>query len=182
MNVGIDIGTKFSSIAIINENGDPEALEVEDSEFGNNKALPTAVFLESDEKTLLGYAALKSAYKSPGDFKEEFKKHFGQDIPYKFNKIILYPQDLYKEIMVYFLNKAEKTTGKKIENLVISYPAAYSESKIKLLEETARISGFRNVRVIDEPTAAAYYYYIKGKIKKGEKLLVYDFRTSPKRV
>lgn len=58
--------------------------------------------------------------------------------------------------------------------MYITYPANFNKKKQEIIKLTAQKAGFLNVELIDEPTAAAYCYCDKGKIKEGDILLVYD--------
>lgn len=172
--VGIDIGTKYSSLSILDEYGKPIAIGVDDLNE-NNKIMPTAVFIEETGNIFLGTTALKLRLKNPRNFKERFKSDFGENISYKINGVNFYSHDFYKEIIINFKKRAEDYTGKIMQKAVLTYPAAYNNDKINLLKKTVILAGFKEVMLIDEPTAAAYYYFTKFNFKKGEKLLVYDF-------
>ncbi len=70
-HIGIDIGTSYSSVCILNENGQPERVKIATGIYvlGDAHSLPSAVFAEQDGKLLLGQAALASRMKAPQNFK-----------------------------------------------------------------------------------------------------------------
>jgi molecular chaperone DnaK len=68
---------------------------------------------------------------------------------------------------------AEEKLGEKIENVVITCPANFDDSQRKATQAAGEIAGFRVLRIINEPTAAALAYGL-GK-KEPKKVLVYDF-------
>ncbi len=174
LTVGIDIGTSFSSIAFLNENtGEAETVKVESA--GDKYAMPSAIFVEETGAVLLGQAAVTGKMRDPASFKAEFKRDLGQDIPYTLGNCQLLPEELYKEVFIYFKKRAEENTGEKIGKAYVTYPANYNKRKKQLIEAAARKAGLLDVELIDEPSAAAFCYFSKGKIKQGDRLLIYDF-------
>ncbi|QZY56860.1 Hsp70 family protein [Crassaminicella profunda] len=173
--LGIDLGTSFSSAAII-ENGKPVALKVATSRGfrGDSFSIPSSVFINDNGEILLGQAADNNRLKAPDRFKDEFKRDLGQKIPYELRGYKCLPEGLYKEFFKYFKIKAEERIGKTINKVVVTYPAKYAKYKKDLIEEAAKKAGFGTIKLLDEPTAAAIYYSTKENIKYGEKILVYD--------
>jgi molecular chaperone DnaK len=68
---------------------------------------------------------------------------------------------------------AQEKLGEEIDSVVITCPANFDDSQRKATKTAGEIAGFRVLRVINEPTAAALAYGL-GK-KKSEKVVVYDF-------
>ena len=175
LTVGIDIGTSFSSIAFLNEKtGEAEAIKVQ-SGYGDKNSMPSAVFVEENGNVLLGQAALNAKMRDPASFKAEFKRDLGQDVPYMLGNCQLLPEELYKEVFIYFKKCAEESTGEKIGKAYITYPANYNKRKKELIESAAKKAGLLDVELIDEPSAAAFCYFSKGKIREEDRLLIYDF-------
>lgn len=175
--IGIDLGTCLSSVAVIGENGKPTALRVDtgsSSLIGDSYSIPSSVFIEEDGTILLGQAADNSRMKNPARYRKEFKRDLGTDEPYHVGDMELFPEDLYKEFLKYFKLKAEEAIGKAVDKAVISHPANFAGHKKELIKKSALQAGFSEVKLIDEPTAAAVYYSSKEKIENGQKLLVYD--------
>jgi molecular chaperone DnaK (HSP70) len=176
MKAGIDLGTSYSSISIINKDGKPEPVKVSNgvSVFGDSYSLPSAVYADNDKITV-GQAALVDRMRNPENFKCEFKRDLGQEIPYSLGNKQFYPQDLYREIFIYLKKCAEEYTGEIIEFACITHPANYNERKKKLVYEAAKTAGILNIELLDEPSAAALYYCTDKKLVDGSTLLVYDF-------
>lgn len=177
LTVGIDIGTSYSSISILGKDGRAEAVKISNGSciYGDSYSMPSAIFVEDNGEISIGQIAVSSKMRNPSMFKWEFKRELGTDIPYIFGNVHLLPEDCYKEIFIHLKNCAERVTGDKIEKAFITYPANYGKRKVDLVKLAAKKAGILNVEMIDEPTAAAYSYYSNGKIKQGQKLLVYDF-------
>jgi len=68
---------------------------------------------------------------------------------------------------------AREKLGEDITNVVITCPANFDDSQRKATMAAGEIAGFKVLRVINEPTAAALAYGF-GR-KESQKILVYDF-------
>jgi TPR repeat protein len=177
LTVGIDIGTSFSSISILDQDGKAQPVKVANGTgvFGDSYSMPSAVFIDQNGNILIGQLAVSARMKNPSCFKGEFKRDLGQQIPYNLGGLQLMPEDLYKEYFIHFKRCAEAAAGEKIGKAYITYPANFGKRKRELVEYAAKLAGLLEVELIDEPTAAALCYCSKGKINTGDKLLVYDF-------
>ena len=175
-HIGIDIGTSYSSVCILNENGQPERVKIATgtSVFGDSYSLPSAVFAETDGNLLLGQAAAASRMRAPQNFKNEFKRDLGQLAPYLLGGKPYLPEDLYKEFFIYIKRCVEDYTQESVSGATITFPAMFNENKKKLIESAAKRAGLLDIKMLDEPSAAAYCYLNAGKISEGDKLLVYD--------
>ena len=176
MKVGIDLGTSYSSICIINKEGkaEPVYVKTDISVFGDNYSLPSAVYIDHGN-IIVGQAAINSRMKNPENFKSEFKRDLGQDITYYLDNRQLLPQDLYREVFSHLKQCAESHAGESIELACITHPANYNDRKKELVKTAAKKAGILNVELIDEPTAAALHYFSGKNISEGNSLLVYDF-------
>jgi len=68
---------------------------------------------------------------------------------------------------------AEDKLGTKIEDVVITCPANFDDSQRKATKAAGEIAGFKVLRVINEPTAAALSYGFGRKEEK--RIVVFDF-------
>jgi len=177
MIVGIDIGTSYSSICVLKNDGHAEPVYVSTgvSIYGNEFSLPSAVFVNDNGNILVGQAACNSRIKKPENFKSEFKRDFGQDKPYQIANRQFLPHDLYREIFRHFRSCIAKS--EQIEKAWITHPASYNTIRKQLLVKAANGAGFINVELIDEPTAASRSFLVENSslIKEGQIILLYDF-------
>ena len=177
MIVSIDIGTSYSSICIPGDSGKavPVDISTGTSMYGSKFSLPSAVFVEDDGSILVGQAAMNSRKRAPQNFRMEFKRDMGQDIPILLGQRQFLPKDLYAEMFRHMVDCATKTGGGAIEKAYITYPASFGKKKREQITEAARAAGLFETVLVDEPTAAAMGYFKAGLIKEGEKILIYDF-------
>ncbi len=167
--IGIDFGTCFSNAAII-ENNQIIPLKVD----GDDTKLASALFLENNNKFSIGKTAISNRIKDLRKFKKEFKRDFGETRPFNIGNKNYLPEELCKEVLKYIKIKAEERLSENINSIVITHPAKWSSYKKGLLEKAGFMAGFTEIRLLDEPTAAAIYYSQNENISDGEKILVYD--------
>ena len=84
-----------------------------------------------------------------------------------------------EEISSYIIRKmadsAEDYLGKKVNKLVITVPANFTDGQRKCTENAAKLAGIEVLRIINEPTAAALAYGLgKTDNERGKKILIFD--------
>ncbi|MBI1729925.1 molecular chaperone DnaK [Candidatus Acetothermia bacterium] len=169
--VGIDLGTTFSEIAIV-EGGKPEIIANAEGE----RITPSVVaFTESGER-LVGTIARRQAITNPERTIMEIKRKMGTDYRVKVKTQEGVKEYSPEEISAMILQKlkadAEERLGHKIKKAVITCPAYFNNTQRQATKDAGKIAGLDVVRVINEPTAAALAY---GLDKEAEQtILVYD--------
>ncbi|ADE29711.1 Fe-S protein assembly chaperone HscA [Rickettsia prowazekii] len=178
--VGIDFGTTNSLIAIatnrkvkiIKSIGDKELIPTtidfinEDLIIGNNKGLHSIKRLFGKTlKEILNTTTLFSLVKDYLDINSsELKLNFA-------NKKMRIAE-IAAEVFIYLKNQAEKQLKNNITKAVITVPAHFNDAARGEIMLAAKIAGFEVLRLIAEPTAAAYAYGLN-KNQTG-RYLVYD--------
>ena len=167
--VGIDLGTTFSAIAHVNRHGVPEIL-------ANGEGLritPSVVLFDNDE-IIVGSYAKQAAAAYPEQVVEFVKRHIG-DSDYRFS----YRDRDYtaEEISSYTLRKlkhdAELKLGHPVEEAVITVPAYFRDAQRRATKKAGELAGFRVLKLINEPTAAAFAYGL-ANAGKDMRCLVFD--------
>lgn len=177
MIVSIDIGTSYSSVCILGKDGRAVPVDVSTGTcmYGGKYSLPSAVFVDENGNILVGQAAMNSRKRIPQNFRMEFKRDLGQDIPVILGKREFRPRDLYTELFRHMAQRAVKTGGEPVEKAYLTYPASFGRKKKEQIAEAAREAGLFDIELVDEPTAAAMCYLDAGLIKEEGRFLVYDF-------
>ena len=177
MIISIDIGTSYSSMCMKNEKGDIEPVETSTgiSIYGSKYSLPSAVFVEDNGEVLVGQAAMNSRKKKPQNFRSEFKRDLGQNVPIVLGSRSFLPEELYTELFRHMKKCAEKSGNGIVERAYITYPASFGRTRCDKITQAAKNAGLFDIELVDEPTAAAMCCKAKNTLKDGDILLVYDF-------
>ena len=178
--VGIDFGTTNSLIAIATNRKVKVIKSIDDKELtpttidftsnnftiGNNKGLRSIKRLFGKTlKEILNTPALFSLVKDYLDVNSiELKLNFA-------NKQLRI-SEIAAEVFIYLKNQAEEQLKTNITKAVITVPAHFNNAARGEVMLAAKIAGFEVLRLIAEPTAAAYAYGLN-KNQKGC-YLVYD--------
>jgi len=168
--VGIDLGTTFSSIAIVNQYGKPEIIPNREGE----RITPSAVLFDNG-MPIVGSIAKRSAVNSPVNVVQFVKRQMGNP-SWKFpmeNAEVYTPEDISAIILKRLKEDAETMLGEKFHDAVITVPAYFNDAQRKATQDAGRIAGFNVLRIINEPTAAALAYGFD-KAEQQLTILVYD--------
>lgn len=89
------------------------------------------------------------------------------------------PVQISAYVLMYLKEAAEQKLGRRVEKAVITVPAHFKDSQRQSTKSAALIAGFKDVRLLNEPTAAALAYgYKRSKDEiakqKDERILVFD--------
>ncbi|PIR02141.1 MAG: molecular chaperone DnaK [Candidatus Nealsonbacteria bacterium CG_4_9_14_0_2_um_filter_37_38] len=190
--LGIDLGTSISKMATI-LHGEPKCLESREGSV----LIPSVVALTKSGERLIGDLAKRQAVTNPKNTISAVKRFIGRRfldpevqkelkrLPYetrersdggveiKMGEKWQTPIEISSMILQKIKLDAEEKLGEKTEAAVITCPANFDDSQRKATKTAGEIAGFKVLRIINEPTAAALCYGF-GR-KKAEKVVVYDF-------
>lgn len=173
--VGIDLGTTYSCIAHLNEQGEPVSIPNHEGEIST----PSVVMFDHGEE-IVGTEALRNAIMHPAQVVQNAKRFMGD--PKKTWKIdgrILTPVDVSAAILRKLLNDARKQIG-PIDRAVITVPAQFSDAQRLATVEAGKQAGLTTVDIINEPVAAALCYVLGTEglwfteLADEQRILVYD--------
>ncbi len=167
--VGIDLGTTFSAIAHVNQHGVPEILPNAEGD----RITPTVILFE-DEDVIVGNYAKQAAVVYPDQVVEFVKRHMGdEDFKFSYNGKDFTPQHLSSFILAKLKHDAELRLGHRVDQAVITVPAYFTDVQRKLTLEAGELAGLEVLRLINEPTAAAFAYGLNNA-GQDAKVMVYD--------
>lgn len=169
--IGIDLGTTFSSVAVVNAAGRPEI--VASSSDGERSTASAIWFNEDDGVVMVGKEAVEAAGGYPDRVVQWIKRHMG-DPEWKFevDGQAYTAVDLSALILKKIVQDAEKTIG-PIKKVVVTVPAYFDEVRRRATKDAAEAAGLEVMRIINEPTAAALAFAATGDVKG--RCLVFDF-------
>jgi molecular chaperone DnaK len=168
--VGIDLGTTFSALSILNAIGKPEIIPNADGE----RLTPSAIFFDEENSDIVrvGIEAINSRHLNAQRSVRWVKRHMG-DANYirNIDSKDWTPVELSALILKKLKQDCSIEHG-EIRDAVISVPAHFDEVRRKATMEAGTIAGLNVIGIVNEPVAAALYYATTRQISG--KVLVYD--------
>ena len=194
--VGIDLGTTFSEVAVM-QGGEPVVI----SSAEGSHLFPSIVAISKTGERLVGQIAKRQAIVNPENTVYSIKRFMGrkygepigrelpveEDARRKTYKVKSGPNNEVRvimggkeysppEISAMILQKlkadAEAFLGEKVTDAVITVPAYFNDAQRQATKDAGTIAGLNVLRIINEPTAAALAYGLDKK--KNEIIAVYD--------
>jgi len=175
--VGIDLGTTYSAIAQLDNDGNPQVIPNVD----DRTITPSVVLLGDDGHVLVGPSYERISIEDPGKIIEAIKREMGnKDFFVVYQDKKLTPEFISALIMKKLKQDGEQRVG-TIANAVITVPYYFNDVRRKATQDAGRIAGLNVIDIINEPTAATLSYaWMKGELgrtdidAKERTILVYD--------
>lgn len=174
--VGIDLGTTFSAIAHLDENGQPQTLVNAEGD----RSTPSMVLFDGDD-VIVGKEALKAFTTESDRVAECFKRDVGNRVYHKVIQGKQYPPEVIGALI---LNKIRQDATHQLgefDRVVITVPAYFDEVRRKATQDAGYMAGFDVLDIINEPTAAAVAFGAEAGLIDGEgdvahplRVVVYD--------
>jgi molecular chaperone DnaK len=168
--VGIDLGTTFSSLAMLNSIGKPEIVPNADGD----RLTPSAVFFDEDNAGIIrvGIEALNSRHLNAARSVRWVKRHMGDpDFKVPIDGKDWTPTELSALILKKLQQDCSAQAG-EIRDAVISVPAHFDEIRRKATMDAGTAAGFNVIGIVNEPVAAALCYATTRDVSG--RVLVYD--------
>lgn len=169
--IGIDLGTTFSCMAYINEDGQPEIIP-----NGEGENTTPSVVLFDEDATIVGREAKTQSLFEAGKFEQFVKRHMGErDYLFRTKTGETYSPEAVSAIILAKLKAdAENYLGEEVEGAVVTVPAYFNEAQRKATMDAGKIAGLKVLAIINEPTAAALAFGIARGGDKEQTIMVYD--------
>lgn len=155
-SIGIDLGTTYCAVAILEDTGEPEILPNRDGENITPSVVLFQAFDGRDEP-LVGTMAKHSAVGAPDDVVQFVKRNMG-DPAWRFESTAgtTYSAEEVSGIILRRLKEdAELALGEPVKDAVITVPAYFDDARRVATRQAGEIAGLNVLRVLNEPTAAA---------------------------
>jgi molecular chaperone DnaK len=189
--VGIDLGTTFSLVAVI-EGGEPKIIPNAEGE----RLTPSVVAIDKKGERLVGLLAKRQAITNPDNtifsvkrlmgrkFKDSEVQYDIKRLPYKIVEASngdawvamggkqYSPAEISAMILQKLKIDAEAYLGEKVADAVITVPAYFNDSQRQATKDAGTIAGLNVIRIVNEPTASALAYGLDKK--QEETIAVYD--------
>lgn len=171
IKVGIDLGTTFSAVAMIDEKkGQPVIIP---NIFGE-KITPSVIQFTEDDEIIVGTEAKEAFEAGESGCTSVFKRSIGsQDAYCSFNGKRYTAEDLSSILLRYLKEETERVTNQSIEEAVVTVPAYFYHKERQATINAAKKAGLKIRQIINEPTAAAINYGLN-HWRENARILVYD--------
>ncbi|KNC47929.1 chaperone DnaK [Thecamonas trahens ATCC 50062] len=187
--IGIDLGTTNSCVAVM-EGKTPRVIENAEGA----RTTPSVVAFQADGSRLVGTPAKRGAITNPENTVYATKRLIGKSfkethedqemLPYEIVEAPngdawikaqgkeYSPSQIASFILAHLKDSADSFLSQKTTSAVITVPAYFNDSQRQATKDAGEIAGFSNIRILNEPTAAALAY---GMDQKGSQTIaVYD--------
>ena len=171
--IGIDLGTSNSAAAVM-EAGKATIIPSAEGQTMAGKSFPSYVAFTKDGQLLVGEPARRQAVTNPEGTAFEFKRKMGTNTKITLNGKDYSPEQLSAFVLQKIKKDAEAFLGEPVSKAVITVPAYFDDSQRQATKNAGEIAGLEVVRVINEPTAAAFAYGLDKSAAKEQKILVFD--------
>lgn len=166
---GVDLGTTYSSVAVVDEYGKPVVIPNAD----NQHTTASVVFFDGDN-IVVGDVAKESAKLYPNEVVSFVKRSMGEpDYLFEYRGSSFRAEEISSFVIRKVIQDAERNLNQKITDVVITCPAYFGINEREATRRSGEIAGYNVRQIINEPTAAAIAY---GSLENpGNKVvLVYD--------
>lgn len=176
IQIGIDLGTTNSSVAI-NNNGTVEIIK----KPGGVEYTPSVFGFDKAKNKVVGQKAYESFYKDASEeeiknYKPEIKRLMGTSEAFYFERadVKMGPEEISAEILKSLKEDIlRKYPDFNTVGAMITIPAAFSVLQSEATKRAGNLAGFKYVVLLQEPIAAAIAYGFTNL--KNENWLIYDF-------
>ena len=170
--IGIDLGTSNSAASVM-QGGTPVMIPAAEGASLGGKAFPSYVAFTRKGQLLVGEPARRQAVTNPEGTIFEAKRKMGTKEKFMVSGKEYTPEQISAFILQKIKKDAESFLGEPVAKAVITVPAYFDDSQRQATKNAGEIAGLEVVRVINEPTAAAFAYGLD-KTGKDQKILVFD--------
>ena len=165
--IGIDLGTTNSCVAVM-EGGEPTVI----ANAEGARTTPSVVAFTKTGERLVGQVAKRQAVTNPDRTVISIKREMGTNYKVNIDDKSYTPPEISSMVLAKLKADAESYLGETVSQAVITVPAYFSDAQRQATKDAGKIAGLEVLRIINEPTAAAFAY---GMDKENDqKIMVYD--------
>lgn len=169
--IGIDLGTT-NSLCAIWRNGKSELVPNSFSEY----LTPSVVSADEHGTLFIGKIAKERLISHPELTASLFKRHMGSSTALHLGKQAYLPEELSALVLRQLREDAERYTGERITEAVISVPAYFNDYQRSATKRAGKLAGLYVERLVNEPSAAALASYLAdGDTNSYRNYIVFDF-------
>ncbi|WP_163506185.1 Hsp70 family protein [Fodinicola acaciae] len=168
--LGVDFGTSNTVAMLRTADGRVRPLL-----FDGSPLLPSAVYLGTDGKILVGRDAERNARVDPGRFEPNPKRRV-DDVTVLLGESEIEVPRLAAAVLEQIVTEVRRQIGGIPEQLRMTHPARWGERRRNMLVQAAQMAGLPRPQLIPEPVAAASYFtaVLGTSVPPGRSLAIYD--------
>ena len=151
--IGIDLGTTNSVVAVM-EGGEPTVI----TNTEGSRITPSVVGFSKTGERLVGQLAKRQAVSNPDRTISSIKREMGTNYKVSIEDKNYSPQEISAMVLQKLKADAEAYLGTTVTQAVITVPAYFNDSQRQATKDAGKIAGLEDLRIINEPTAAALAY------------------------
>ncbi len=168
---GIDLGTTYSVIATLDENGMPEIIE---NYADSVQLLASAVYFPSGGEPVVGKEAKNQAEVEPHRVVQFVKREIGKaDTQIRDFDGVKYDPILISALILKRMKEYAEEQGHEVNDVVITCPAYFGNEERAATKQAGIIAGLNVLNIVNEPTVAALNYCCR-EFRENRKIMVYD--------
>lgn len=171
IKVGIDLGTTFSAVAMMDEKkGQPVIIP----NTSGGRITPSVIQFTEDGEIIVGEEAKDAFEAGESGCASVFKRSMGNPDTYcSFYGKKYSAEDLSAILLRYLKEEAEAVTHQTIDEAVVTVPAYFYHKERQATMRAAKKAGLKVRQIINEPTAAAMNYGVN-HWRENARVMVYD--------
>jgi len=168
---GIDLGTTYSVIATLDDNGMPEVIE---NYADSIPLLASAVYFPGGGDPVVGKEAKNQADIEPDRVVQYVKREIGKaDAQIRDIDGVKYDPILISSLILKRMKEYAEEQGHEVNDVVITCPAYFGNEERAATKQAGIIAGMNVLNIVNEPTAAALNYCCR-EFHENRKIMVYD--------
>jgi molecular chaperone DnaK len=180
--VGVDLGTTNTVVAVQTDGTGPRTLDIPQPVDQRNvyeirDHIKSALYFESADTAVVGaFAAQRlGAFRS---IKSRMGSRWRMPHPFR-DRVNVTPSYVSAHILKLGLDQLIKQFPEWDRSAIITVPASFNTDQRRDTLRAAQLAGFESVRLLDEPTAAFYYFFEQNResfrSSAEQTVLVFDF-------
>ena len=167
---GIDLGTTNSVVALL-QGGIPRPVNIEEGQ----SIVPSVVSFDPEGgRVYFGAQALNRYVAFPAHTVKSVKRLMGRTTPVQVGEVAYLPEEISAMLLKHLAAEATRVLGQTVRRVVITVPAYFDDAQRRATVRAGELAGLEVLRIINEPTAAAFVYESPAADAGEEIILVYD--------
>ena len=167
---GIDLGTTNSVVALL-QGGLPRPVNIEEGQA----IVPSVVSFDPEGgRVYFGAQALNRYVAFPAHTVKSVKRLMGRTTPVQVGEVAYLPEEISAMLLKHLAAEATRVLGQTVRRVVITVPAYFDDAQRRATVRAGELAGLEVLRIINEPTAAAFVYESPAADAGEEIILVYD--------